>query len=98
MKLSYALRGKVWRYPGAAGWHFVTLPKRASAEIREVFGGGPGWGSIRVVVIVGRSRWRTSIFPDKNAGGYLLPLKSAVRKAEGIEEGAMLNFRLEVGA
>ena len=53
-----------------------------------------GWGAVKVRVTVaavppglrqkGATCWETSIFPDKKYGCYLLPLKSAVRKKEGI--------------
>ncbi|OGG47031.1 hypothetical protein A2671_02145 [Candidatus Kaiserbacteria bacterium RIFCSPHIGHO2_01_FULL_49_13] len=78
----YNLRGKVWLYPGMAGWHFVTLPKKQSKEIKQLFGGllRRGWSSIPVIVTVGSTSWNTSIFPDKKADAYLLPLKSEVRK------------------
>lgn len=44
------------------------------------------------------TEFTTSLFPKD--GGYLLPLKDKVRKAEGIEEGAVVQVRLtlDVGA
>jgi hypothetical protein len=71
-----------------AGWHFVTLPKKESDEIKKNFGAKKrGWGSLRVTATIGKTTWKTSIFPDKKAGAYLLPLKAEVRKKEGIGEG-----------
>ena len=37
---TYTLSAKVWRYPGDAGWHFVTLPGELADEIRARFEGG----------------------------------------------------------
>ena len=98
--VTYRLRGKVWLYDGQVAWHFVTLPKRQAREIRLMVGGvtGRGWGSIPVSATIGGTTWRTSIFPDKRAGSYLLPLKAEVRKAEGIAEGQAIEFRIEVEA
>ncbi len=94
----YRMRAKVWLYPGMAGWHFVTLPKRRAEEITERFGEMKrGWGSLRVTVTIGGTTWKTSIFPDKDSGSYVLPLKAEVRKAEGIVEGDTVTFSLEVG-
>lgn len=96
---TYKLRGKVWLYPGAAAWHFVTLPKRQAAEIQDMFGAAArGWGSLPVVVTVGQTTWRTSIFPDKKSASYLLPIKASVRKAEGIEAGDVVAFTFHLQA
>lgn len=55
-----------------------------------------GWGSIPVTVTLGKSTWKTSIFPDKKAGTYLLPLKAAVRKKEGVGAGDKVRFEIEI--
>ena len=96
--LTYRLRGKVWLH-GQGSWHLVTLPKGPAKEIRMLLGGatGRGWGSVRVSATIGSTTWQTSIFPDKKAGSFLLPVKAEVRKAEGIETGDMVDFVLEVG-
>lgn len=93
----YQIKAKVWLYPGQAGWRFVNVPRAYSDEIREVFGEtARGWGSLRVRVTLGATVWATSIFPDKKSGEYMLPLKAAVRDQEGIAEGDLIAFRLEI--
>lgn len=95
----FTMRAKVWLYPGMAGWHFVTLSKKQSREIKDIFGGmSRGWGSLPVTVKIGQTSWKTSIFPDKKAGAYLLPLKADVRKKEAIEDGDMVSLLLEIRA
>ena len=42
---------------------------------------------MKVTAIVGDTSWQTSIFPAKEVGGWLLPVKAAVRKAEGLVAG-----------
>ena len=80
-----------------AGWHFVTLPKKQSAEITKFFGMlKRGWGSLRVVATVGKTSWTTSIFPDKKAGAYLLPIKADVRKKEGVTSGDILTLVIKI--
>lgn len=91
------MRAKVWVYPGMAGWHFVTLPKKQSDEIKRIFGAlARGWGSLPVLVTVGKTSWKTSIFPDKKSGAYLLPLKAGVRRKEDIANGDTIAFLVEV--
>ena len=85
----------IWSSPEApASWHFLTIDGeaaeaiRATALMRRLEGGQRrGWGSIRVKATIGDTRWQTSVFPSKESGGYLLPVKAAVRKAEGLIAG-----------
>jgi hypothetical protein len=67
-----------------AGWHFTGIPKKESEEIKKESVVKAGFGSIPVEVTVGKTKWKTSIFPDKRSGTYLLPLKAEVRKKEKI--------------
>ena len=55
-----------------------------------------GWGSLPVTVAIGKTRWQTSIFPDKKADAYLLALKAAVRKQEKIAENDSIRCTIEV--
>lgn len=80
-----------------AAWHFVNIPKKESKKIKETFGARVrGWGSLPVEVTLGKTRWKTSIFPDKKSETYLLPLKASVRKKEGIYEGKLITFAIEI--
>lgn len=93
----YKVRAKVWLYPGMAAWHFLTLPKKQSAQMKILFGAMKrGWGSLPVHVTIGQTSWETSIFPDKKMGAYLLPLKVAVRKAEKIAAGDTITVFLKI--
>ncbi len=94
---SFKLKAKVWLYSGMAAWHFVTLPQKESELIKELF--SPlkrGFGSLPVNVTIGKTTWKTSIFPDKKAGAYILPLKAEVRKKEKIEVGDTIVFMVEM--
>ncbi|MEQ1551663.1 DUF1905 domain-containing protein [Sphingorhabdus sp.] len=92
----------IWTSPEApASWHFLTIEGeaaeaiRATALMRRLEGGQRrGWGSIRVTATIGETSWQTSVFPSKESGGYLLPVKAAVRKAEGLTAGDKIAVRL----
>jgi hypothetical protein len=93
----YKLRGKVWLYPGMAGWHFVSVPKSKSKEIKELFATNlRGFGSIPVNVTIGKTSWQTSIFPDKKSSTYVMPLKADVRKKENIKAGKTINYTIKI--
>lgn len=94
---TYKLKSKIWLYPGMAGWHFLTLPKKEGQSIKKEFKAvARGWGSLPVEVTIGATVWRTSIFPDKTSGSYVLPLKASVRKKEKIGEDDSIAFTLKV--
>lgn len=95
----YEFDGKLWKYTGeSASWYFVTLPAAVAQEIRLVDAGPQrrGFGSLKVVATIGASTWETSIFPSAKDKSYLLPVKAAVRKAEGLREGGTVALRLMV--
>ena len=80
--------GEIWLYEGPDPWHFITLPLEAADALRErTQVPARGFGSIPVEVTIGGSEWRTSVFPDKNSGSLLLPVKAAIRDSEGLAEG-----------
>jgi len=92
----YKIKSKVWLYPGMAGtWHFATVDKEESKEIKETYGKHHrGFGSIPVHVTVGKTNWKTSIFWSKE-GTYVLPLKAQVRKKESIFEDDTIMITLK---
>ena len=94
---TFKVRSKVVPYPGMAAWFFAYVDKKQAQEIREKHGKvRRGFGSIRVTARIGKTKWKTSIFPDKHSGTYLLPLKAAVRRAEGIDAGDTITLHLEM--
>jgi hypothetical protein len=78
-------------------WTFVSLPTDLADDVLDVVGtSARGFGSVRVEVTIGRTTWRTSLFPESKAATYVLPVKKAVRTAEGLAVGdvAHVGFRL----
>lgn len=89
--------GVVYRWEARADsdWHFVALPPDLSEDIRETQTYRRGFGGVRVDATIGDTTWRTSIFPQ--TGGFsVLPLKRAVREAEGIAPDAVVLVDLVV--
>mgnify|MGYP001396299867 CR=1 FL=1 len=94
---TFEISAEVWLYPGKGAWHFVSVPPAESAEIRSLFGHlVRGWGSLRVEVKVGQTTWKTSIFPEKKNGVYLLPLKADVRAREDIKAGMLIELSIRI--
>ena len=92
--------GPVIEWRGPSPFYFVPLPDEEAANIREVAAMATyGWGVIPVEARIGEVAFTTSLFPKD--GGYLLPLKNAVRKPQGLSQGddvtVEMTVRLERG-
>lgn len=87
--------GDIWFWRGPAPWYFVTVPEPQCEDLRAVSRTVTyGWGMIPVVAHIGKSTWKTSLFPKD--GRYILPIKTTIRKAEGLDEGDTVHVRLDV--
>ncbi|WP_127125454.1 DUF1905 domain-containing protein [Georgenia sp. SYP-B2076] len=87
----------VWDARQADTWMFVSVPTDIADEVDELTAPfSHGFGSVRVEVTVGATVWRTSIFPSKAERTYVLPIKKAVRRAEGIQAGDTARVRIEL--
>lgn len=94
---NYEITGAVWRHPGEAGWHFVTLPEAIADEIRARYAGAHRpFGSVPVRATLGATTWTTSVFADTKSSSYLLPVKAAVRRREHLEDGDTATVALEL--
>jgi hypothetical protein len=99
----YELTTSLWRWTGAANggdWFFATVDGTVGEALsatslmhRLETGRRAGWGAVKVEVTVGQTCWRTSAFPSKGQG-WIVPVKAAVRKAEGLIEGVPFNLQL----
>lgn len=95
----------IWIWTGGTGgtWHFATITGvaaeaiRGEALMRRLESGlRRGFGSVKVRARIGDTTWDTSLFPHKDSGGWLLPVKASVRKAEGLGAGDDITLRLRL--
>lgn len=102
---AWSFTGPLWLWRGKAkdgtptstAWHFVTIDGAVADGIRAAAPGrSAAWGSVYVDVTVGKTNWKTSVFPSKEVAGYLLPIKASVRKAEKLVEGDAVTLHLAV--
>lgn len=95
MRFDFEAEVWVWQARPTEHWTLLSLPAEASEEIREAASAFPrGFRSVRVTATIGSTTWRTSIFPGSAA--YVLPVKRAVRRAEGFEAGDTVAVRVEL--
>lgn len=87
--------GEIWYWRGPAPYHFVTVPERECTALEETSAEvSYGWGMIPVMARIGQTGWQTSLWPKE--GRYVVPLKTAVRRAEGLDLGDVVTVRLTV--
>lgn len=87
--------GQMWFWKGPSPFHFVSVPDDECGQLEAV---SPlvsyGWGMIPVSAQIGRTEWTTSLFPKD--GGYIVPVKDKVRRAEKLEVGDTVTIGLTV--
>ncbi len=87
--------GRVIEWRGPSPFYFAAVPAEQAADIREVAALATyGWGAVPVDARIGETSFTTSLFPKD--GGYLLPLKNAVRKPRGISAGDEVTVAITV--
>ena len=93
MELEFAAEVIHWR--GPSPYYLVAVPEPMCDDLRVAARDvSYGWGVVPVTVRVGTTTWTTSLFPKD--GGYLVPLKDRVRRAEDIAPGDAVELVLTV--
>jgi len=87
--------GIIFYWRGPAPFLFVAVPEEQSRDLKAISAIVTyGWGVIPVHVRIGKTEWKTSLFPKD--GRYLVPIRMSVQKSENLEEGDNVTIRLEV--
>ena len=87
--------GKIIYWRGPAPFLFVAIPKKPSSDLKAISSIVTyGWGVIPVHVRIGKTDWKTSLFPKE--GRYLVPIKKSVQKSENIDVGYSVVIQIEV--
>lgn len=92
------VEGEIWLWRGPqdkGNWHFLTIGGVAADMLSlRALEWPRGFGSVRVEAEIGGTVWQTSVFRHDGGENYILPIKAAVRKAEGIGAGDRVQVRL----
>jgi hypothetical protein len=93
VRLSF--EGTVFEWRGPAPYYFVRVPDEIAARIREVAAMVTyGWGVIPCIVTIGSTSGTTSLFPKD--GGYLVPVKNALRLPERLALNDTVDVTIEI--
>ena len=90
--MEWTFGGEVIEWRGPAPYFFVPMSESDSAELKEEARSLIYWGQVPVRAVIGATAFTTALFPKD--GRYLVPLKDAVRKAEGLSVGDVVTVSL----
>jgi hypothetical protein len=89
------ITGPLWFWRGPAPWHFVTVPEPESAELATIADAvSYGWGMIPARVTIETSTWSTALWPKD--GGYIVPIKTAIRTAQHLDIDDSVTLCLDI--
>lgn len=91
--LDTEFRAELWEWRGPAPFFWLTLSEGSCAYVRSERA-SYGWGAVPVRARIGTTEWETSLLPKD--GGYVLPVKIAVRASEGIDHGDTVTVAMSV--
>jgi hypothetical protein len=87
--------GPIIEWRGPAPYHFVVVPEDEAEQIQETAAAVTyGWGMVPVRGRIGETEFTTSLWPRD--GGYVVPLKVAVRRSERLALGDVVDVRLVI--
>lgn len=90
-----AFEAEVLHWRGPAPFFFAPVPANQVETVRQAARAASyGWGVVPVAARIGDVDFETSLFPKD--GGYLLPLKDAVRRKAGVTAGDTIAVEMAV--
>jgi Domain of unknown function (DUF1905) len=93
--VEFDFKGRVVEWRGPAPYFFLPLDDETNDAVTELATiHSYGWGCIPVTSTIGATTFITSLMPHDAL--YLLPLKIAVRRAEGIDVAMQIAAHIEL--
>lgn len=83
MEWTFAAEVIEWR--GPSPYFFLPMSAADSVDFKRAAAGLEYWGQVAVEVEIGDTTFTTAVYPRE--GRYQVPLRAAVREAEGLEIG-----------
>lgn len=96
MSYEYSTTGEIFEWRGPAPFTFVAIDPKQSKEIKSrsaMF--TYGWGVLYIHGLLGKTEFSTTLFPKD--GVYYIPIKVAVKKAEGVDLGDKVTIKFNLG-
>jgi hypothetical protein len=96
MSYEFLVKSELIEWRGPAPYYFVRIDQQISEYIKsDAKFVSYGWGVVPIYGKVGQNQFTTSLIPRE--GIYLIPIKDAVRKAESLELGELVEVSFNLG-
>lgn len=92
--MEWTVSGEVVEWRGPSPYVFLPMSVDDSADLKTEAAGLEYWGQVAVLVELGGATFTTALFPRGER--YLIPLRAAVRRAEGLEVGMELTATVRI--
>ncbi len=94
--MNIEFEGDIFYWRGPAPFLFVAVPEEPSLALKAISADVTyGWGVIPVRARIGKTAWKTSLFPKE--GRYLVPIRMSVQKSEDLAVGDRVVIQIDVG-
>lgn len=92
----FSFQAKVWIWPSeSASWYFVYVDKNLTDIIKKQ-APKQHMGMVRVEAQIGKTCWKTSLFPNKKEACFIIPIKKKVREMEDIYDGDNITIQISL--
>jgi hypothetical protein len=96
MSFDFKVRGEIIEWRGPAPFTFLRVDEKQSSMIKEQSKNYTyGWGVLYMHGILGKTEFDTTLMPK--GGRYLIPIKVAIKKAEGVDLGDIVTVEFNLG-
>lgn len=93
---TFTIQQKIWVWPtNSAPWFFVYVDGDVLSNILKI-AKKHHIGMIKVEAVIGRTSWKTSMFPHKKENCYIMPIKKEIREKEDIWDGDVVKIDLKL--
>lgn len=92
--MEWEFEGEVIEWRGPSPYFFVLIPPDESDDVREAGRDLVYWGQVPVEARIGETEFRSATFPYGEQ--CVLPLRVAIRRAEQIEVGDVVQVGLRL--
>ncbi|MCG9894785.1 MAG: DUF1905 domain-containing protein [Fimbriimonadaceae bacterium] len=94
--MTFEFTSRIIEWRGPAPFLFLPFPPNEAERLKQISRELTyGWGCIPAHVTIGQTTLKTSIFPRQ--GGYLVPIKVEMQRAEGVALGDEVHAVVVVG-
>lgn len=96
MEYEFSASGEIFEWRGPAPFTFLAVGERESAIIkRDSKHYTYGWGVLYMHGLLGDTEFSTTLMPKD--GRYLIPIKVALKKSEGVDIGDRITVKFNLG-